>query len=119
MVKSGGEVSLAPWNFHWIVKDNLAIMGYPKSEANVRYIDEIGIRHLISLAPEKKPPMEFFPRHLRFTPLEVKEFEPPTLKQINIFINICRCSLQTHEVSPNPLFHFLVKSSFHYLPFKK
>ncbi|XP_014246548.1 dual specificity protein phosphatase 23-like isoform X2 [Cimex lectularius] len=81
---------LPPWNFKWVVKNELVIMGYPKNEANILYLVQQGITHLVSLSPEKQPPFEHFPFHFRWTPIDVLEFEPPTLSQIINFINICK-----------------------------
>ncbi|KAK9504203.1 hypothetical protein O3M35_010588 [Rhynocoris fuscipes] len=88
---------LAPWNFKWIIKKELAIMGYPKSEANVKYIVKEGITHLVSLSPEKQPSFEYFPNHIRWTPIDVLEFEPPSLEQIKSFIHVCKTALHNGE----------------------
>ncbi|BES95057.1 PTPc_DSPc [Nesidiocoris tenuis] len=79
-----------PWNFKWVIKGELAVMGYPKNEANVNFLVEKGICHLVSLSPEKQPAFEYFPNHFRWTPIDVLEFEAPTLGQINAFMNIAK-----------------------------
>uniref|UniRef100_A0A0A9Z3N7 Dual specificity protein phosphatase 23 n=1 Tax=Lygus hesperus TaxID=30085 RepID=A0A0A9Z3N7_LYGHE len=89
--------SYAPWNFKWVVKGELAVMGYPKNEANVNFIVEKGICHLVSLSPEKQPAFEYFPNQMRWTPIDVLEFEAPTLGQINAFMNIAKTGLFNKE----------------------
>jgi hypothetical protein len=94
------EDSLAPWNFRWVVKGELAIMGHLKSSPNVDYVfKDMGIRHLVSLSPEKQPPFEFFPNYVQWTPIDILQYEPPSIEQILVFINICRRALQARDVS--------------------
>lgn len=95
------EEALAPWNFTWIVKRELAIMGYPKCKGNVKYLMQNNIGHLISLSPEKQPPFELFPNNFKWTPLDILEFEPPTPEQIQTFIRISRETLASHQVPFN------------------
>ncbi|XP_014273631.1 dual specificity protein phosphatase 23 isoform X1 [Halyomorpha halys] len=89
--------SYPPWNFKWVIKGELAIMGYPKSKENIKYLEENGIVHLVSLSPEKQPPFEYFPFNFRWTPIDVLEFEPPTMDQIVAFINTCKVAFFNKE----------------------
>ena len=109
-VKSGECVSLkmsaeldsadpiASWNFKWVIKGELAIMGCPKSKENIKHLVDNGITHLVSLSPEKQPPFEYFPFHFRWTPIDVLEFEAPTMEQIIAFINTCKVAVFNKEV---------------------
>ncbi|KAL1140498.1 hypothetical protein AAG570_000430 [Ranatra chinensis] len=72
-------------------------MGCLKSVENVKYVLDQGIVHLVSLSPEKQPPFEHFPNYFRWTPIDVLEFEPPTLEQMITFIKICEESRKLKE----------------------
>lgn len=86
--------SYPPWNFSWVVPNKLAAMAWPQNKENLRYIYEEGVRHLVTLSPEKLPPIEEF-QQLEWTKIPIEEFEPPTIKDILKFIDICqRCELK-------------------------
>lgn len=90
--------SYPPWNFSWVVPNELAVMAHPRNVENMRWIEEQGIKHLITLSPEKRPPLGATP-NLEWSEIAVDEFEPPTIKQIKQFIETCqRCQLK-NEVS--------------------
>ncbi|CAH0550096.1 unnamed protein product [Brassicogethes aeneus] len=77
-----------PWNFSWVVEDNLAAMSCPQTLENLEYLHLIGIKHLITLSPEMRPPMELCP-NVGWTIIPIEEFEAPRIEQIINFINIC------------------------------
>lgn len=104
---------LAPWNFKWIVHGELAIMGYPKSKENIKYLVDQRIIHLVSLSPEKQPPFEFFPFNFRWTPIDVLEFQPPTNEQIQAFINTSMVALHNNEVSSHPSIDSFIRRLSH------
>ncbi|GJQ76669.1 hypothetical protein Trydic_g15526 [Trypoxylus dichotomus] len=90
--------SYPPWNFSWVVPNKLAAMAWPQNKENLRYIYEEGIRHLVTLSPEKLPPIEEFPQ-LEWTQIPITEFDAPTIKDILKFIDICqRCELKDQPV---------------------
>lgn len=86
--------SYPPWNFSWVVDNELAAMAFPRTVENLRWIAEQGIKHLVTLSPEKQPPIDST-TSFAWTVIPVDEFEPPSIKQIKQFIEICqRCQLK-------------------------
>ncbi|KPJ00728.1 Dual specificity protein phosphatase 23 [Papilio xuthus] len=81
--------SYPPYNFSWFLKGKVAAMGWPQTIENLNYLVDSGINHLITLSPEKLPPIYDFDRKLKWTEIGIKEFGAPTLKQIIKFIEIC------------------------------
>ncbi|CAK1591254.1 unnamed protein product [Parnassius mnemosyne] len=90
--------SYPPYNFSWFVKDKVAAMGWPQTVENLNYLVDSGINHLITLSPEKLPPVFDFERKLKWTEIGIKEFGAPTLKQILKFIEICERAEMKGEV---------------------
>lgn len=91
------EDSHPPYNFSWIVQNELAGMGWPRTVANLNFLVQQGIRHLITLSPEMIPPVKSVPL-LRWTLIPVEEFEAPTMDNIEKFIEICEECRNRHEV---------------------
>lgn len=86
--------SYPPWNFSWVVDNQLAAMAWPQNKENLRYIFEEGVRHLVTLSPEKQPPIDEFPQ-LEWTSIPISEFEAPTIKDIVKFIDVCqKCQIK-------------------------
>lgn len=83
------EAPYPPYNFSWLVENKIAGMGCPQSVANLNYLADVGINHLITLSPEKIPPILECTRKLKWTEIRIKEFGAPTLRQIIKFIEIC------------------------------
>lgn len=81
--------SYPPYNFSWFIPNKIAAMGWPQTEENLNYLVDVGVDHLITLSPEKIPPVADFKRKLKWTEIRVKEFGAPTLKQVLKFIEIC------------------------------
>lgn len=98
MSDSETEASYPPWNFSWVVPGKLAAMAWPQNIENLNYLVEQGINHVITLSPEKIPPILMFTK-LKWTQMPVKEFEPPSIKQVLDFINICQRGALKNEVS--------------------
>lgn len=91
----------APYNFSWFIEGKIAAMGYPRNDANLNYLVDAGVHHLLTLSPERRPPIETFnaKRKLRWSEIRIKEFGAPTLKQILKFIEICERAEIRGEVS--------------------
>lgn len=84
--------SYPPWNFSWVIPKELAAMAHPRNKENLRFLVNEGIKHLVTLSPEKKPPVTDVPE-LNWTVIDVDEFEAPTMRNIKDFMDICkRCS---------------------------
>lgn len=81
--------SYPPYNFSWFIEGKIAAMGWPQTVANLNYLADAGIDHLVTLSPEKRPPILECKKKLRWTEVRIKEFGAPTLKQILKFIEIC------------------------------
>lgn len=77
----------APINFTWVIPEELCGMGWPKSRDQVRFLITQGIDHLVTLSPEKIPPVYAFP-DLKHTSIPVEDFTGPTIAEIQKFIVI-------------------------------
>lgn len=86
-----------PWNFSWVVQGKLAAMAWPQTEANLEYVINCGIKHLVTLSPEKLPPVKQYPA-LKWTLISIQEFEAPTLDQMKQFLDICEDADKNGEV---------------------
>lgn len=91
--------SYPPYNFSWFIPNKIAAMGWPQNEENLNYLVDVGVDHLITLSPERWPPITEFKRKLKWTEIRVKEFGAPTLKQVLKFIEICERAQIRGEVS--------------------
>lgn len=91
---SDEEEVYPPWNYSWVVDKELAAMALPRNEANMRFLEREGIKHLITLSPEKLPP---YTKSYKFdwTVIPCKEFEAPSVKDVVKFIDVCqRCYIK-------------------------
>ncbi|XP_033607073.1 dual specificity protein phosphatase 23-like isoform X2 [Cryptotermes secundus] len=87
-----------PNNFSWIVKEELAAMAWPRMPSNLRFLEKQGIKHLVTLSPEMRPPIHTF-AELKWTEIPVEEFCSPSVTQIKEFIDICQKSKTKNEVT--------------------
>lgn len=78
-----------PWNFSWVIENEIAAMGWPKKLENLIFLAQEGVRHLITLSEEMKPPIQQF-SGLKWTLISVEEFESPSEEDIKKFIEICQ-----------------------------
>lgn len=92
------EGSQPSYNFSWIVQNELAGMGWPRTVENLNFLVQQGIRHLVTLSPEMIPPVKNY-THLQWTLIPVEEFEAPSMEDINKFIAICEDSRKRNEVN--------------------
>jgi len=86
----------APINFTWVVQDELAGMGWPKSRDQVNFLIKQGIDHLITLASDKIPPTYAFP-DLKWTMIPVEDFTGPAISDIRKFIQAMDDARQNGE----------------------
>eukprot|EP00094_Tigriopus_californicus_P014382 TCALIF_13952-PA protein Name:"Similar to DUSP23 Dual specificity protein phosphatase 23 (Homo sapiens)" AED:0.36 eAED:0.41 QI:0/0.33/0.5/0.75/0.33/0.25/4/0/280 len=77
----------APINFTWVIPDELAGMGWPKSRDQLRFLLDQGIDQLVTLSADKIPPYYAFPE-LRHSLIPVEDFKGPAISDIQRFINI-------------------------------
>lgn len=89
--------SSSPWNFSWVMEDKLAAMSGPSSLANLEFLFENNIRHLITLSKECMPPIQNYPK-MEWTLISVEEFHAPCLDDINKFISICEECFAKNQV---------------------
>ncbi|CAG9131630.1 unnamed protein product [Plutella xylostella] len=78
-----------PYNFSWFIPNKIAAMGWPQTVENLNYLAYNGVDHLVTLSPEKIPPILECEMKMKWSEVPVKEFGAPTLKQIIKFIEIC------------------------------
>jgi hypothetical protein len=99
-----------PWNFSWVVHEELCAMSCPRSEAQLRYLTNIGVHHLVTLSRDAQPPNISIPE-LEHTLIDVTEFEPPSIAQIQCFIDICDHARANKKVSILALYSckFIIK----------
>lgn len=90
--------SHSPYNFSWIVSNELAGMGWPRTVANLNFLVQQGIKHLVTLSPEMIPPVQNYSQ-LRWTLIPVEEFEAPSMEDVERFIEICGESRKRNEVN--------------------
>lgn len=91
--------SYPPYNFTWFIENKIAAMGWPQTVENLNYLADVGVNHLITLSPEKLPPILECKKKLKWSEIRIKEFGAPTLKQILKFIEICERAEIRGEVS--------------------
>ncbi|CAK1543378.1 unnamed protein product [Leptosia nina] len=87
-----------PYNFSWFIEGKIAAMGWPQTVANLNYLADLGINHIITLSPERIPPILQCDRKMKWTEIRIKEFGAPSLKQIIKFIEICKRAEMMGEV---------------------
>lgn len=93
------NASYPPYNFSWFVENKIAAMGLPQTVENLNYLAKVGVNHLITLSPERLPPILECKKKMKWSEIRVKEFSAPTLKQIIKFIEICQRAEIRGEVS--------------------
>lgn len=91
--------SYPPYNFSWFIENKIAAMGFPQTVENLNYIADVGVNHLVTLSPERIPPILECEKKLKWSEIRIKEFGVPTLKQILKFIEICERAEIRGEVS--------------------
>ena len=87
----------APPNFTWVIPDELAGMGWPKSRDQVRFLVDQGIDALVTLSADKIPPHYAFPE-LTHALIPVEDFKGPAIADIKRFINIMDEARKNGEV---------------------
>ncbi|XP_026728116.1 dual specificity protein phosphatase CDC14B-like [Trichoplusia ni] len=90
--------SYPPYNFSWFIENKIAAMGFPQTVANLNYLTDVGINHLITLSPERIPPILECKKKLKWTEIRIKEFGVPTLKQVLKFIELCERAEMRGEI---------------------
>lgn len=82
------EYVCPPWNFSWVVPQEICGSAWPESVANIDFLRSEGVGVVVSLSSERRPhrsAADSMECHL----IPVEEFEDPTMKQITQFIDIC------------------------------
>ncbi|XP_049701509.2 dual specificity protein phosphatase 23 [Helicoverpa armigera] len=90
--------SYPPYNFSWFIENKIAAMGFPQTVENLNYLADVGVNHLITLSPERIPPILECEKKMKWSEIRIKEFGVPTLKQILKFIEICERAEMRGEV---------------------
>ncbi|KAL3868847.1 hypothetical protein ACJMK2_041604 [Sinanodonta woodiana] len=76
------SASKMPKNFSWVIDEKLCGMGFPGQSENMVYLLENNVKCLISLTPEREPPVHDF-KDMDFFPVKVLDFTPPSQEQID------------------------------------
>jgi len=85
-----------PWKFQWVLKRKLALMAWPQYPDHCRFLLKNGIRRLVSLASEARPPIHQY-TEFYWMEIPVEELAAPTLEQIKLFICFCETARQLDE----------------------
>ncbi|KAG5870422.1 hypothetical protein JTB14_024067 [Gonioctena quinquepunctata] len=72
-----------PWFFTWVEK-NVTAFAWPQTRGNMEYLWQIGIRHIITLCPEKIPEIE--ESKFSWTYIPIEECQAPSIEDIFKFI---------------------------------
>ena len=84
--------------FTWVIPDKLAACGLPRSPKHIQYLWDVGIRHLVSLTAEFQPPMQAAP-NMNLVKMNIIDFHPPTMQQIEEFLDLVEQVNAKGEVS--------------------
>ncbi|XP_067677077.1 uncharacterized protein [Haliotis asinina] len=76
-----------PDNFSWVVDGLLCTLAFPETRQNLRYLLDNNVAYLVSLTAERDPPITLCPE-LEFVSLKIQDFTPPTVEQVEEFLNI-------------------------------
>jgi atypical dual specificity phosphatase len=90
-----GEIR-PPWRFQWILKRKLALMAWPQYPEHLRYLLKNGIRRLVCLSPECRPPMHLF-TEFYYLEVPVEELAAPTMENIKLFMCFVEQGIQMGE----------------------
>uniref|UniRef100_A0A8C3P404 Swiss Army Knife protein DSP-PTPase phosphatase domain-containing protein n=1 Tax=Cyanoderma ruficeps TaxID=181631 RepID=A0A8C3P404_9PASS len=88
-----------PPNFSWVVEGRLAGLAMPREPGHYRYLRERGVRHLVSLT-ERAPPHHGCCPQIQLHRFRVPDFTPPSLEQIQSFLQIVEEANGRGEVWP-------------------
>lgn len=88
-----------PPNFSWVVEGRLAGLAMPREPGHYRYLREHGVRHLVSLT-ERAPPHHGCCPQIQLHRFRVPDFTPPSLEQIQSFLQIVEEANGRGEVWP-------------------
>ncbi|GBP20887.1 Dual specificity protein phosphatase 23 [Eumeta japonica] len=93
-----------PLKFSWVVPKKIAAMAFPRSRQNLQYLLNQGIRNLVTLTTDAKPPIDDFLQVIRWVEIPIEEFDIPNVEQISKFIEVCEAAEKVGQVSH--AFHF-------------
>ncbi|CAH2012483.1 unnamed protein product [Acanthoscelides obtectus] len=75
----------APWFYTWVEHGQLAAFAWPQTKGNLTYMWNDGIRHIITLSPEKIP--DLTDTEFERTYIPIPECHAPTIEDIFKFIS--------------------------------
>ena len=85
-----------PWNFSWFVEGKLAGLGYPK-KSDIPFLAEVGIKRLVNITEYEAHYSDVAAANgVTIHNICVEDFCPPSVKQIQEFLDILDSS---NEVS--------------------
>ncbi|XP_028133834.2 dual specificity protein phosphatase 23-like [Diabrotica virgifera virgifera] len=90
MLRDEEDALYPPWFFTWVDK-KLTAFAWPQTRGNLEYLWQIGMRHIITLCPEKIPNID--ESKFSWTYIPIEECTAPSIDQIFKFIRtvqMCR-----------------------------
>lgn len=93
-----------PPYFTWVIPDKLAACGLPRSPKHMQHMWDVGIRHLVSLTAEFHPPLQAVP-NMNWVHMKILDFHPPTMQQVEEFLELVEQVNAKGEVRSNPKRH--------------
>lgn len=95
------EVAVEMQGFSWLVEGELAAMPLPGRQRalieDVSFLEEVGIQRLVSLTEEPPTAAVFEAAGIGQEHLPVKDFTPPTLEQMVVFVDLVTKSVEQGE----------------------
>lgn len=84
MLRNEEDALYPPWFFTWVEKNQLSAFAWPQTRGNLEYLWQIGIKHLVTLCPEKIPNID--ESKFSWTYIPIEECHAPAIDQIFKFI---------------------------------
>lgn len=88
--------TVPPPNFSWVIPNKLAAHGYPSEPSEVQYLEEVGIKHVVVLTKECRPPVDAGP-NISWCFIDIEDFTPPSLEQVNTFFSVIEKGRKDNE----------------------
>ncbi|KAJ8924187.1 hypothetical protein NQ315_006978, partial [Exocentrus adspersus] len=96
LMLAGDEDALyPPWFFTWVENRKLAAFAWPQTRGNLELLWEEGIRHIVTLCPEKLPALEN--SKFEWTYIPVTECRAPSIEDIFKFIRVVQWCRKTNK----------------------
>lgn len=91
---------IVPRNFSWLIEGRIAALAFPEKREELEFLVQQGIRYLVTLTDEMKPPVEQVPS-LVSVDISVPDFATFTMDQVQRFSRICEKAVEEGKVLRN------------------